>query len=84
MKDLNDQEVLEAQIIENLEREDVHPLREAETFKLMIDKGNYLIEDIATKIAKSEKFILQRLSLNNLNAEWKKLALRIKLIFQRH
>tara|TARA_R110002073_G_scaffold47392_1_gene128555 strand:- start:21 stop:416 length:396 start_codon:yes stop_codon:yes gene_type:complete len=50
IKDLNDQEVLEAQIIENLEREDVHPLREAETFKLMIDKGNYLIEDIATKI----------------------------------
>lgn len=73
IKNLNDQEALEAQIIENLEREDVHPLREAETFKLMIDKGNYLIEDIATKIAKSEKFILQRLSLNNLNAEWKKL-----------
>ncbi len=72
IKDLNDQEALEAQIIENLEREDVHPLREAETFKLMIDKGNYRIEDIATKIAKSEKFILQRLSLNNLNAEWKK------------
>ncbi|WP_445737026.1 ParB/RepB/Spo0J family partition protein [Mariniflexile sp.] len=73
IKDLNDQEALEAQIIENLEREDVHPLREAETFRLMIDKGNYGIEDIATKIAKSEKFILQRLSLNNLNAEWKKL-----------
>lgn len=73
IKDLNDQETLEAQIIENLEREDVHPLREAETFKLMIAKGDYGIEDIATKIAKSEKFILQRLSLNNLNSEWKKL-----------
>jgi len=73
IKDLNDQEALEAQIIENLEREDVNPLREAETFKLMIDKGNYGIEDIAVKIAKSEKFILQRLSLNNLNAQWKKL-----------
>lgn len=73
IKDLNDQEALEAQIIENLEREDVHPLREAETFKLMIDKGNYGIENMATKIAKSEKFILQRLSLNNLNTAWKKL-----------
>ena len=76
IKDLNDQEALEAQIIENLERVDVHPLREAETFNLMIDQGNYLIEDIASKIAKSEKFILQRLSLNNLNAEWKKLFLK--------
>ncbi|MFL1010986.1 ParB/RepB/Spo0J family partition protein [Flavisericum labens] len=73
IKDMNDQEALEAQIIENLEREDVHPLREAETFRMMIGKGNYLIEDIAIKIAKSESFILQRLSLNNLNAEWKKL-----------
>ncbi|MGZ0014630.1 ParB/RepB/Spo0J family partition protein [Yeosuana sp. AK3] len=79
IKDLNVQEALEAQIIENLEREDVHPLREAETFKLMIDKGNYLIEDIATKIAKSEKFILQRLSLNNLNTEWKKLFFKKKI-----
>ena len=76
IKDLNDQEVLEAQIIENLEREDVHPLREADTFKLMIDKGQYAIEDIAVKMAKSETFVLQRLSLNNLNAEWKKLFLK--------
>jgi ParB/RepB/Spo0J family partition protein len=76
IKYLNDQEALEAQIIENLEREDVHPLREAETFKLMIDKGNYRIEDIATKIAKSEKFVLQRLSLNNLNVQWKKMFFR--------
>lgn len=76
IKNLNDQEALEAQIIENLEREDVHPLREAETFRLMIDKGHFRIEDIAIKIAKSEKFILQRLSLNNLNAEWKKLFFR--------
>ncbi|WP_103864800.1 ParB/RepB/Spo0J family partition protein [Aquimarina sp. I32.4] len=75
IKALSDQEALEAQIIENLEREDVHPLREAETFKMMIDNGDYLIEDIATKIAKSEKFILQRLSLNNLNAQWKKMFL---------
>lgn len=75
IKNLNDQEALEAQIIENLEREDVHPLHEAETFKLMIDKGNYTSEGIATKIARSERFVLQRLSLNNLNAEWKKLFL---------
>ncbi|PIV94193.1 MAG: hypothetical protein COW44_05555 [Flavobacteriaceae bacterium CG17_big_fil_post_rev_8_21_14_2_50_33_15] len=73
VKDLNDQQALEAQIIENLEREDVHPLREAEIFKGMLDTGKYQVEDVATKIAKSEKFILQRLSLNNLNAEWKKL-----------
>ncbi|PQV48804.1 ParB/RepB/Spo0J family partition protein [Jejuia pallidilutea] len=79
IKELSDQEALEAQIIENLEREDVHPLREAETFKMMIEKGNYHIGDIATKIAKSEKFILQRLSLNNLNAPWKKLFYKNKI-----
>ncbi|MBJ6369147.1 ParB/RepB/Spo0J family partition protein, partial [Snuella sedimenti] len=76
VKELNDQEALEAQIVENLEREDVHPIDEAETFKLMLEQGNYNIGDIATKIARSETFILQRLSLNNLNAEWKKLFLK--------
>jgi hypothetical protein len=54
----------------------VHRFRAAETFKLIIDKGNYVIEDIASKIAKSKKFILQWLGLQNLNAEWKKLCLK--------
>ena len=63
---LTDDEAFELQIIENLERKDVHPLDEADAFKKMLDSGKYTIEDIAAKMAKSESFIVQRLKLVDL------------------
>lgn len=63
---LTDDEAFELQIIENLERKDVHPLDEADAFKKMIDSGKYTIEDVAAKMAKSESFIAQRLKLVDL------------------
>lgn len=71
IRTLTDDEAFELQIIENLERKDVHPLDEAEAFKKMLDSGKYKIEDIAAKVAKSETFIAQRLHLVNLIDEVK-------------
>lgn len=63
---LTDEEAFELQIIENLERKDVHPLDEADAFKSMLDSGKYSLLDIAAKMAKSESFITQRLKLVDL------------------
>ncbi len=63
---LTDDEAFELQIIENLERKDVHPLDEADAFKKMLDSGKYTIADIAGKMAKPESFIVQRLKLVDL------------------
>lgn len=63
---LTDDEAFELQIVENLERKDVHPLDEADAFKKMLDSGKYTIADIAAKMAKSESFIAQRLKLVDL------------------
>lgn len=63
---LSDDEAFELQIIENLERKDVHPLEEADAFKRMLDSTRYSKEDIAAKMAKPEKYIAQRLKLNDL------------------
>lgn len=63
---LTDDEAFELQIIENLERKDVHPLDEADAFKKMLDSGKYTITDIAAKMAKPESFIVQRLKLVDL------------------
>lgn len=63
---LTDDEAFELQIIENLERKDVHPLDEADAFKKMLDSGKYTIADIAAKMVKSESFIVQRLKLVDL------------------
>lgn len=71
VRELTDEEVLEVQLIENLEREDVHPLQEAETLQHMLGTEKYTLGDLAPKLAKSETFIIQRLSLNQLIKPWK-------------
>jgi len=66
IRDLTDDQAFELQIIENLQRKEVHPLDEAKAFKRMIDTGRYQTADIAAKVAKHETYILQRLKLNDL------------------
>lgn len=70
VNDVSDEVVQDLQFTENLERQDVHPMDEAVTFRAMIDTGRYTIPDIAAKFLKSEDFVAQRLSLNNLIAEF--------------
>ena len=66
VRELNDDEVLEIQLVENLDRKDVHPLEEAAHFKRMLDTGHYTVEDIGHRIGKPEGFIVHRLKLNDL------------------
>jgi ParB family chromosome partitioning protein len=53
-----DAEALEAQLIENLQRRDVHPLEEAQGFRalLNLDEPKYSIEQIAAKTGKSPAY----------------------------
>jgi ParB family chromosome partitioning protein len=68
IKQMSDAEVLEAQLIENLQRRDVHPLEEAEGYKRLLDleEPKYSIEQIAAKVGKSPVYIAQRLKLTEL------------------
>ena len=66
---LTDAEALEAQLIENLQRRDVHPLEEAQGFRalLNLDEPKYSIEQIAAKTGKSSVYCAQRLKLTELS-----------------
>jgi ParB/RepB/Spo0J family partition protein len=68
VRDLTDNEVLEAQAVENSQRTDLHPLEEAEHYGLMM-KAGYAAETIAAKIGKSSGWIHGRIKLLNLCAE---------------
>src|SRR6201994_1784808 len=59
---LTDAEALEAQLIENLQRENVHPLEEAQGFRalLNLEETRYSIEQIAAKTGKSPALIATR------------------------
>jgi ParB family transcriptional regulator, chromosome partitioning protein len=65
---LNDSEALEAQLVENLIRADVHPMEEAQGFKALLDleEPTYSIEQIAAKTGKSPAFVAARLKLVDL------------------
>ena len=65
-RELGDQEVLEIQIVENLQREDVHPLEEAEGYERLMKDYGYQAEQLADKIGKSKAYIYARLKLTAL------------------
>jgi ParB/RepB/Spo0J family partition protein len=63
VRELSDAQVLEIQLIENLQREDVSALEEAEGFKRLIDAGAYTAESLAAKLGKSRSHVFGRLRL---------------------
>lgn len=69
VKDMKEEEAFELQLTENLQRKDVHPLKEAKAFKYLQDKGKYNTGELALRFGKSESYILQRLKLNSLIPE---------------
>jgi ParB/RepB/Spo0J family partition protein len=69
--DLDDEAVHEMQLVENIEREDLDPLEEAEAFEVLRHKYGYSVEKIATKITegKGPSYVYKRLTLNKLCKE---------------
>jgi ParB family chromosome partitioning protein len=64
---LTDAEAIEARCVENLQREDIHPLEEALGFKSLLELGEpYSIAHIAARAGKSEAYIYGRLRLADL------------------
>lgn len=63
VRDLDDHETLELQIVENLHRKDLNELEEAEGYDLMTKQYGYSAEQLAEKIGKSKAYIYARLLL---------------------
>jgi ParB family chromosome partitioning protein len=67
--ELSDAQALEAQLIENLQRLNVHPMEEAQGFRalLSLEEPSYTIEQIAAKMGKSPAYVTTRLKLTDLS-----------------
>jgi len=65
---LTDAEAIEAQVVENLQREDIHPLEEALGFKSLLELGEpaYTIANISARAGKSEAYVYGRIKLADL------------------
>jgi len=66
VRELSDLQVLKIQTIENLQREDVHPLDEADGYHRLLEKAHYDVEALAKEVGKSISYIYQRLKLREL------------------
>ena len=61
VRNLTDVQALEIQVIENLQREDVHPIEEAEGYGRLRDEYGYTADQLAESVGKSKAYIYGRL-----------------------
>ena len=67
---LSDTDVLEIQVIENLQRVEIHPLEEARGFRALLQLDSYDIHKISSKIGKSPNYVAARLKLTDPGAQY--------------
>lgn len=68
IRTLSDAQVLEIQIIENLQREDVSELEEAEGYEYLMKQSGLNAEEVGAKIGKSRSYVYARLKILDLCA----------------
>jgi ParB/RepB/Spo0J family partition protein len=69
VREMSDTEFLEVLTIENLQREDVHPLEEAQGFADLIKRAGYDVARIAERVGRSTHYVYDRLRLLQLTPE---------------
>jgi ParB family transcriptional regulator, chromosome partitioning protein len=69
IREANDNEMLEIALIENLQREDLNSMEEAEGYKILIEKFSLTQEELAKKIGMDRATIANTLRLLNLPQE---------------
>ena len=67
IKDYTDQELMEIALIENLQREDLNPIEEANAYKELMEKFNLTQEQMAKRLGKSRTLIANTLRLLTLS-----------------
>jgi len=66
IRDLSDEEALELQVVENLQRSDLHPLEEAEGYRQLMATKHYDVARIAERVGRSIKYVYDRVKLLSL------------------
>ena len=79
IRDFSDNEMMEIALLENLQRENLNALEEANAYKKLIETLNITQEELATKLGKSRSHITNMLGLLNLSEEVKDLIITKEL-----
>lgn len=79
IRDLTEEYMIKYAILENLQREDLTPLEEADAYQLMMEKLELTQEKVADALGKSRSHVANHLRLRSLPAEVKALLTEGKL-----
>lgn len=79
IKDMSDEQAMEISLVENLQREDLNPIEEAEGLMLLIDRYGLTQDEAAARVGRSRPAIANSLRLLNLPKEVLDLAREGKL-----
>ncbi len=69
VRELSDQDALEIQLLENIEREELHPIDEADAYTFFAVTYNLSVHEIALRVGKTDSYIANRLKLKDLIPE---------------
>lgn len=83
IRPMTDEQALEAQVIENLQREDVTELEEAEGYESLMKHSKLNADQVGTKISKSRAYVYSRLKLLDLCLQAREALREGKIDFSR-
>lgn len=79
VRQLEEEQMIEIAVVENLQREDLSPLEEAEAYQILMDKLDLTQAEVAERIGKSRPYIANYLRLLQLPEEIKMMVNQEKL-----
>src|SRR5574344_539270 len=79
IRDFNDEQMMEIAILENLQRENLNAIEEAEAYRTLMTKLNLTQENLAKRVGKSRSHITNLLGILTLPAEVKQLVKENKI-----
>jgi len=79
VRDFTDEEMMEVALLENIQREDLNPIEEAEAYDNMLKKTSITQEELARRVSKSRSYITNVIGLVTLPEDVKRLVAEKKL-----
>lgn len=67
IKNYSDQEIVEIALIENIQREDLNPIEEAQAYKRLLEEFNLKQDEVAERVSKSRVAVTNSIRLLKLN-----------------
>lgn len=79
VKDYTKQEIMEISLIENLQREDLNPIEEAEAYNKLIEEFNLKQDEVAERVSKSRVAVTNALRLLKLDERVRRMVVEDKI-----